>query len=72
MGTEQLVAMWRATGSEPSGQPDRSMEAVKRTQNTPQSGGVIQGEAPKTAKTDTDTMWDNIIKASAKSKLSFK
>jgi len=69
MGTEKLVAMWKAStpGTSPT-QPDSpSMNAVRRTQNTPTQGtGVLQGEAPQQVKSDTDSMWDNIMDAAKK------
>ena len=71
MGTEQLVAMWRSTGTtSPSTQPDPSINAARRTQNTPTAGtGVLQGEPPKVEKTDDDSMWDGIMKAADKNNI---
>tara|TARA_Y100000310_G_scaffold73897_2_gene70043 strand:- start:2630 stop:3526 length:897 start_codon:yes stop_codon:yes gene_type:complete len=69
MSTEQLVAMWKASspGTTPT-QPDSpSMNAVRRTQNTPAQGtGVLQGEAPQQVKSDDDSMWDGIMDAAKK------
>ena len=76
MGTEQLVSMWRATSdSTQSSQPDSStkdasMNAVRRTQSTPQQGtGVLQGSAPEVKKTGSDAMWEGIMNASKKNKI---
>jgi hypothetical protein len=69
MGTEQLVAMWKASSpSTTPTQPDSpSMNAVRRTQNTPAQGtGVLQGEAPQQVKSDDDSMWDGIMDAAKK------
>ena len=71
MGTEQLVAMWRATGDTvPSTQPDPSIAATRRTQNSPTAGtGILQGEAPRVDKTDSDSMWDGIMTAADKNNI---
>ncbi len=71
MGTEQLVQMWRATTpSSAATQPDPSIAATKRTQNTPQTGGVLQGAPPQVEqKSDTDSMWDGIVSAADKNKI---
>ena len=68
--------MWRATSdSTQSSQPDSStkdasMNAVRRTQSTPQQGtGVLQGSAPEVKKTGSDAMWEGIMNASKKSKI---
>tara|TARA_Y100001963_G_scaffold88825_1_gene122744 strand:- start:82 stop:807 length:726 start_codon:yes stop_codon:yes gene_type:complete len=64
-GVDGAIKMWRAVSeSDASGQPiEKPLDGIRQTQGTPTQGGVLQGQAPETPKTDADSMWDSITKA---------
>ena len=67
-GVDGAIKMWRAVSeSDASGQPiEKPLDGIRQTQGTPTQGGVLQGQAPETPKTDADSMWDSITKAGSR------
>jgi hypothetical protein len=66
-GVDGAIKMWRAVvNSEQGQQTERPLDSVRQTQGTPAQGGVLQGQAPQTPKSDEDTMWDGILKAGSR------
>ena len=66
-GVDGAIKMWRAVANSEQGQQvERPLDSVRQTQGTPAQGGVLQGQAPQTPKSDEDTMWDGILKAGSR------
>lgn len=66
-GVDGAIKMWRAVvNSEQGQQIERPLDSVRQTQGTPAQGGVLQGQAPQTPKSDEDAMWDGILKAGSR------
>ena len=67
-GVDGAIKMWRAVAeSDASGQPiEKPLDGIRQTQGTPAQGGVLQGQAPQTPKSDVDSMWDSITKAGSR------
>ena len=67
-GVEGAIKMWRAVdAAEASGQqPGNPLDNIRQTQGTPPQGGVLQGQAPQSPKSDDDAMWDGIMKAGSR------
>ena len=67
-GVDGAIKMWRAVAdSEASGQQvGNPLDEIRQTQGTPAQGGVLQGQAPETPKTDADSMWDSIKNAGSR------
>ena len=60
-GVDGAIKMWRAVvESGGNQQVERPLDGVRQTQGTPAQGGVLQGQAPQTPKSDEDSMWDRI------------
>jgi hypothetical protein len=59
-GVDGAIRMWQAAENKDMVNP---LDAVRDTQNTPQTGGIIQGHMP--AKKDaTDELWKSVLGAS--------
>ena len=67
LGVDNVVKMWRAMKESPV-QEHNPLDQVRENQQTPQSGGVLQGERPK-VKSDIDSMWDGIVSAGGRSNI---
>ena len=66
-GVDGAIKMWRAVANSEQGQQiKRPLDSVRQTQETPAQGGVLQGQAPQTPKSDEDAMWDGILKAGSR------
>jgi hypothetical protein len=72
MGTDKLVAMWRAadgrvnTPQNASG--PREFEQVRKTQQDPTPAGVLQGEQPP-AVNEVDETWNRIMSAQNRTRI---
>ena len=67
-GVDGAIKMWRAVAeSNTSEQPiEKPLDGIRQTQGTPAQGGVLQGQAPESPKSDVDSMWDSITKAGSR------
>ena len=67
-GVDGAIKMWRAVAeSDTSGQPiEKPLDGIRQTQGTPAQGGILQGQAPASPKSDKDSMWDAITKAGSR------
>ena len=66
-GVDGAIKMWRAVmESGDNQQVERPLDGVRQTQGTPAQGGVLQGQAPQTPKSDEDSMWDRVQKAGSR------
>jgi len=57
LGIDNVIKMYNAVNEQPT--ETNNLDAVRRTQQTPTSAGVLQGQQPK-IKSDTDAVWDLI------------
>tara|TARA_R100001086_G_scaffold229865_2_gene149905 strand:- start:337 stop:999 length:663 start_codon:yes stop_codon:yes gene_type:complete len=57
LGIDNVIKMYNAVNEQPT--ETNNLDAVRRTQQTPTSAGVLQGQQPK-VKSDTDAVWDLI------------
>ena len=57
LGIDNVIKMYNAVNEQPT--ETNNLDAVRRTQQTPTSAGVLQGQQPK-VKSDTDAVWDMI------------
>ena len=64
LGVDNVIKMWRAVKEAPA-QEHNPLDQVRQNQQTPQTGGVLQGERP-VVKSDTDSMWDGIVSAGSR------
>ena len=65
-GVDGAIKMWQAveSGEEeaPQSQTGSPYDGIRKTQSTPQPGGILDGQAPQVSnKTDADTMWDSVM-----------
>ena len=58
LGIDNVIKMYNAVNEQPT--ETNNLDAVRRTQQTPTSAGVLQGQQPK-IKSDTDAVWDMIV-----------
>ena len=66
-GVDGAIKMWRAVmESGDNQQVERPLDSIRQTQGTPAQGGVLQGQAPQTPKSDEDSMWDRVQKAGSR------
>tara|TARA_R100001443_G_scaffold1074_2_gene4199 strand:- start:5070 stop:5792 length:723 start_codon:yes stop_codon:yes gene_type:complete len=66
-GVDGAIKMWRAVmESGDNQQVERPLDGIRQTQGTPAQGGVLQGQAPQTPKSDEDSMWDRVQKAGSR------
>ena len=67
-GLENVIKMWKAVSKAPAeSHNDNPLDKVRDVQQQPQPTGVLQGERPKGPKSDDDSMWDSVMKASGRS-----
>ena len=71
-GIDGVLNMWQAVqGDENENDTGnkniapRPLDQVRETQNNPAYGGILGGETPQT-KSDSDEMWDGIMKAGSR------
>ena len=62
---ESLVKLWRESSGRSNAQ---NVQVPQTKQKAPRTTGAIQGQQPR-AKSDTDKMWDSIVKAGSRSKV---
>ena len=67
-GVEGAIKMWRAVeaGQDPGNQPANPLDDIRQTQQTPASGGILQGQQPQAPKSDDDSMWAAITNAGSR------
>ena len=58
LGIDNVIKMYNAVKEQPT--ETSNLDAVRRTQKTPTSAGVLQGQQPK-IKSDSDAVWDMIV-----------
>ena len=58
LGIDNVIKIYNAVNEQPT--ETSNLAAVRRTQKTPTSAGVLQGQQPK-IKSDTDAVWDMIV-----------
>ena len=58
LGIDNVIKMYNAVNEQPT--ETSNLDAVRRTQKTPTSAGVLQGQQPK-IKSDSDAVWDMIV-----------
>ena len=65
-GVEGAVKMWQAVMNEGQGTvTENPLDNVRQTQQAPTPGGILQGQQPQ-AKSEKDSMWDNIVGAGSR------
>ena len=65
-GLQNVVKMFRAVNAEnPATQAPNPLDQVRQNQQAPTPAGILNGEQPK-RKSDSDKMWDNIVKAGSR------
>jgi hypothetical protein len=67
-GVEGAIKMWRAVDAVDASeeQTQNPLDGVRQTQSTPAQGGVLQGQAPASPKSDEQTMWDRVLNAGSR------
>ena len=64
-GVDGAIKMWRSVASsEASNQVPNPLDDVRNTQENPAVGGVLQGQQPQAPKSDDQSRWDGVLKAS--------
>ena len=61
-GIDGIIKMYNAYKGNVLGTQESPLDPIKRTQNNPAIGGVLNGEIPKTT-TDDESMWKGILGA---------
>ena len=62
-GIENVVKMFRAVNAEnPATQAPNPLDQIRQNQQAPTPAGILNGEQPQ-RKSDSDKMWDSIMKA---------
>ena len=64
LGIDNVIKMYNAVNETPI--INNPLDAVRRNQQAPATAGVLQGQQPK-VKTDSDSMWDSIVKSGGNS-----
>ena len=63
-GVDGAIKMWKAVMSDNSQGTEASpLDNIRQTQQSPTPGGILQGESPR-QKDETQSRWDNVLKAS--------
>ena len=57
--------MWRAVSQSPGTITENPLDQIRQNQANPQPAGVLQGSQPE-KKSETDQMWDSIVKAGSR------
>jgi len=67
-GVDGAIKMWRAVDANEAGEQQKQnpLDGIRQTQGTPAQGGVLQGQAPETPKTDEQSMWDRVLSAGSR------
>ena len=61
-GVDGVIKMWQSVGGQQEVQPPSPLDNVRSTQETPATGGILQGQEFKTKSSD-DQMWEGIKNA---------
>ena len=63
-GVDGAIKMWKAVmGDNSQGTEASPLDNIRQTQQSPTPGGILQGQSPR-QKDETQTRWDNVLKAS--------
>ena len=65
-GVDGAIKMWQAVQGDEEENPQpptgRQYDGIRKTQATPQPGGILDGQPPQVSeKTDDDAMWDSVV-----------
>ena len=64
-GVDGAIKMWRAVSESDTGnQVTNPLDNIRQTQENPAVGGVLQGQQPQAPKSDDQSRWDGVLKAS--------
>ena len=61
-GLDGVINMWQSVGGQQEVQPKSPLDNVRNTQETPATGGILQGQDFKTKSSD-DQMWEGVLNA---------
>ena len=65
-GLQNVVKMFRAVNADnPASQTTNPLDQVRQNQQAPTPAGILNGEQPQ-RKSETDSMWDSIMKAGSR------
>ena len=68
-GLQNVVKMYRAVNADnPATQAPNPLDQVRQNQQAPTPAGILSGEQPK-RQSETDAVWDSIVKAGTRSKV---
>ena len=68
-GLQNVVKMFRAVNADnPASQAPNPLDQVRQNQQAPTPAGILSGEQPK-RQSETDAVWDSIVKAGTRSKI---
>ena len=68
-GLQNVVKMFRAVNADnPASQAPNPLDQVRHNQQAPMPAGILSGEQPK-IKSETDAVWDSIVKAGSRTKV---
>jgi len=68
-GLQNVVKMFRAVNADnPASQAPNPLDQVRQNQQAPTPAGILSGEQPK-RQSETDAVWDSIVKAGRRSKV---
>ena len=65
-GLDNVLKMWRAVSQSPGTVTENPLDQIRQNQANPTAAGVLQGQQPE-KKSDTDTMWDQVMSAGKRS-----
>ena len=68
-GLQNVVKMFRAVNADnPASQAPNPLDQVRQNQQAPTPAGILSGEQPK-RQSETDAVWDSIVKAGSRTKV---
>ena len=68
-GLQNVVKMFRAVNADnPASQAPNPLDQVRQNQQAPMPAGILSGEQPK-RQSETDAVWDSIVKAGSRTKV---
>jgi len=68
-GLQNIVKMFRAVNADnPATQTSNPLDQVRQNQQAPTPAGILNGEQPQ-RKSESDAVWDSIVKAGTRSKV---
>ena len=65
-GLDNVLKMWQAVTQSPETVTENPLDQIRQNQANPTAAGVLQGQQPE-KKSETDTMWDQVINAGKRS-----